>query len=60
MGKGRTLLALLLLAGILAVIILTWGSIGSAAMVLGLLLAGIGIALKKSLSRDVDDYFLEE
>ena len=60
MGKGRTLLAVLLLAGILAVIILTWGSIGSAALTLGLLLSGIFLLLKKSLNRDVDDYFLEE
>ena len=45
---------------IVAVIILTWGSIGSAALTLGLLLGGIFIALKKSLNRDPDDYFLEE
>ena len=60
MSTGRKILLVLLLVLTLAVIILTWGSIGSAAMILGLLLAGICIALKKSLSRDVDDYFLEE
>ena len=42
---------------VVAVIILTWGSIGSAALTLGLLLAGIFIVLKKSLNRDPDDYF---
>ena len=45
---------------VVAVIILTWGSIGSAALTLGLLLGGIFLALKKSLNRDVDDYFMEE
>ena len=45
------------LAIVLAVILLTWGSIGSAALTLGLLLAGIFTALKKSLNRDPDDYF---
>ena len=45
---------------VLALIILTWGSIGSAALTLGLLLGGIFVALKKSLNRDPDDYFLEE
>jgi len=45
------------LAAVLAVIVLTWGSIGSAALTLGLLLAGIFIALKKSLNRDPEDYF---
>ena len=51
---------IILLVIVVAVIILTWGSIGSAALTLGLLLGGIFIALKKSLNRDVDDYFLEE
>ena len=45
---------------VLALIILTWGRIGSAALTLGLLLGGIFVALKKSLNRDPDDYFLEE
>lgn len=45
---------------VLALIILTWGSIGSTALTLGLLLGGIFVALKKSLNRDPDDYFLEE
>ena len=49
-----------LLVLVVAVILLTWGSIGSAVLTLGLLLGGIFIALKKSLNRDVDDYFLEE
>ena len=45
---------------VVAVIILTWGSIGSAALTIGLLLGGIFLALKKSLNRDPDDYFWEE
>lgn len=60
MGAGRKTLLILLLVFVLAVIILTWGSIGSAALTLGLLLGGIFIALKKSLNRDVDDYYMEE
>ena len=53
----KNLLLGIFLAVILAVIILTWGSIGSAALTLGLLLGGIFMALKKSLNRDPDDYF---
>lgn len=53
----KNLLLSIFLAVILAVIILTWGSIGSAALTLGLLLGGIFTALKKSLNRDPDDYF---
>jgi hypothetical protein len=55
--NGNRILPGIFLAVILAVIILTWGSIGSAALTLGLLLAGIYLALKKSLNRDPDDYF---
>ena len=55
--NGKRILPGIFLAAILAVIILTWGSIGSAALTLGLLLAGIFLALKKSLNRDPDDYF---
>lgn len=57
-GKNWLLLFFLLL--VVAVILLTWGSIGSAALTLGLLLGGIFVALKKSLTRDPDDYFLDE
>lgn len=60
MSSGRKTLIIALLVFFLAVIILTWGSIGSAALTLGLLLGGIFIALKKSLNRDVGDYYLEE
>lgn len=60
MSDKRKTLLWIFLAVVVAVIILTWGSIGSAALTLGLLLAGIFVALKKSLNRDVDDYFLEE
>ena len=53
----KNLLLGIVLAIVLAVILLTWGSIGSAALTLGLPLAGIFIALKKSLNRDPDDYY---
>ena len=55
--NSKTILLGIFLAAVLAVIVLTWGSIGSAALTLGLLLAGIFLALKKSLNRDPDDYF---
>ena len=55
--KGTNILLGIFLTVVLAVIVLTWGSIGSAALTLGLLLAGIFTALKKSLNRDPDDYF---
>ncbi len=58
MTKNKLLLLFLVL--VIALIILTWGSIGSAALTLGLLLGGIFLALKKTMNRDVDDYFLEE
>ena len=41
------------------VMIATWGSIGSAALTLGLILGGIFTALKKSLNRE-SDYEWEE
>jgi len=44
---------------VVAVIILTWGSIASGAMTLGLVLGVLSLALKKSLNRDTDDYFME-
>ena len=58
--NGRKGLLIGFLVLVLALTILTWGSIGSAALTLGLLLGGIFVALKKSLNRDPDDYFLEE
>ena len=56
MNRKNLLLGIFLVI-VVAVILLTWGSIGSAALTLGLLLAGIFTALKKSLNRDPDDYF---
>ena len=60
MSDTRKILLGLFLAAVVAVIILTWGSIGSAALTLGLLLDSIFIALKKSMDRDPDDYFSEK
>ena len=50
----RKFLLILFVALILAVIILTWGSIGSAALTLGLLLGSIFTVMKKSMDRDND------
>ena len=54
MGSARKLLLGIFLAVVIAIIIFTWGSIGSAALTLGLILGGIFTALKKSLNRDND------
>ncbi len=54
MGNLRTVLTALLVLGILSVIILTWGSVGSAAMTLGLLLAG-ALLLHRKLLKDQDE-----
>jgi len=59
MSSTRKLLLGIFLAAVIAVILLTWGSIGSAALTLGLLLGGIFTALKKSLNRE-SDYEWEE
>lgn len=53
----RKILLISFLLGVVALIILTWGSLGSAVLTLGLLLGGLGIALKKALSRDPRDFF---
>ena len=59
-GTRKTLLTVLLVAVVL-VIVLTWGSIASAALTLGLLLSGIFLLLRKSvIDRDNDDYWMEE
>ena len=58
--ENRNWLLIGFLVLVVAVIILTWGSIASAALTLGLILGFIFLALKKSLNRDVDDYFMEE
>ena len=50
----------ILLAAVVAVIILTWGSVGSAILALGLLLSGLVIALKRAMDRQDEDYFGED
>lgn len=57
--SSKNLPLILFLAVILAVIILTWGSIASASLTLGLLLAGIFLAMKKSMDRD-NDFEMED
>ena len=58
MNRKNPLLIVFLVL-VIAIIVFTWGSIGSAALTLGLLLGGIFVALKKSLNRD-NDYEWEE
>ncbi len=51
------------LLGILTVIILTWGSVGSAILTLALILAGIFLLLRRSLDEQeqaVEDFQMEE
>ena len=60
MSSGRKTFLIAFLAAVVALILLTWGSVGSAILTLGLLLGGIAVALKKALNRDDDNYFLEE
>ena len=55
----RNLLVIAFLLFVVAVVILTWGSIASGALALGLILSGLAVALRKTLNRDVDDYFSE-
>ena len=61
MSQTRKILLAIFFAVMLAVIVLTWGSIGSIVMTLALLL-GIGlIVLQKIMeSRDPDDFKWEE
>ena len=60
MDSKRKKALYVLLAVAVAIIILTWGSVGSAILALGLLISGLVIALKKSMDRQDDDYFGEE
>ena len=61
MGSTQKNLLTIVLVAVIALIIFTWGSIGSAALTLGLLLAGIFLLLRKSIiDRDADDYWMEE
>ena len=59
MSKLQTVLIVLVAIVLLALTITTWGSIGSAAMTLGLLLGLILIAWQKSMDRDVDDFTMD-
>lgn len=58
-GTRKKALSILLVV-LIAVIILTWGSVGSAILTLGLLVSGLVLALKKSMDRQDEDYFGEE
>ena len=61
MALWQKLLLVILLIGTLAVIITTWGSVGSAVLTLALLLSGGMIALRTFLeNRDPDDFRWEE
>ena len=56
MNTGRKILLVVVFAAMLAVILLTWGSVGSAILTLGLIISVMFLALKKSLSRDPKDF----
>ena len=56
MNTGRKILLVAVFAAMLAVILLTWGSVGSAILTLGLIIGVMFLALKKSLSRDPKDF----
>lgn len=61
MKKLPDILLVFFLIGMLAVIILTWGSIGSAVLTLGLLLCGGFIALRKFMdTHDPSDLWMDE
>ena len=57
MSKLRYILLAVLLLGILSVIILTWGSIGSAVLTLALLLSAGFLLIKKIMENRVPDDF---
>ena len=59
MSKTQKILLGIFLTVIVAVIILTWGSVGSATLTLGLLLGGIFLAMKKSMDRE-NDFEMED
>lgn len=61
MSNFQKILLVLLYGGMLTVIILTWGSIGSAILTFALLLGLAMLALRKVMdSRDPDDFKWEE
>jgi len=61
MGKGQKLLLIGFLVLTLAVIVLTWGSVGSAILTLALLLAlGYLLIQKIMANRDPDDFRWED
>ena len=61
MSKTQKLLLVLLLAGMLAVILLTWGSVGSAIMTLALrVTAGYLLLTRFMETHDPDDFSWEE
>ena len=61
MGKVRKTLLFILLFGIVAVIILTWGSIGSAILTLALLLSLGFLLLQRFMeTHDASDFRMED
>ena len=57
----RKLLLGAFLAGILAVIVLTWGSVGSGVLTLALILSGGYLLLRRFLeTHDPDDFRMED
>ena len=59
MGKVQIILLILVAVVMLTVMILTWGSVGSAAMGFGLLSMGVALLYRRFLLDRDDEYFLE-
>jgi len=59
LSKGRTILLILVAVILLTVMILTWGSVGSIVMGMGLVLMGASLLYRRFLIDRDEDYFLE-
>ena len=60
MSRGRILLLVLMAVAMLAAAILTWGSIGSVALVFCLILMGLSLLWQKVMTNRDEDYFQTE
>ena len=60
MTPKRIALLVLMAVVMLAVAILTWGSIGSVAMIFCLILMGLSLLWQKTMTNRDDDYFQSE
>lgn len=60
MSKGRIILLVLMAVAMLAVAILTWGSIGSLTLVFCLILMSLSLLWQKCMTNRDEDYFQSE